>query len=186
MVVSESSLAVFELGTRLIVGVFLIARGASLLTSVGARRQVWLAAHQLLPTRMVGPVAMGLPVVELFAGTLLLFGAFSVAGPLLAGAVLVATTTVLWLAVRRGRVLSGGSLCRLRPLTSSYALFRNVVFIVAVGIVGLRGTTTLALAGSSSWRQSVVVATMIAAVSAVTVVLRQAEQRRNLVQIASF
>ncbi|GAB2676826.1 hypothetical protein GCM10027088_65220 [Nocardia goodfellowii] len=174
------------MGTRLIVGVFLIARGASLLTSVSAWRQVWLAAHQLLPARIVGPVAKGLPVVELFAGTLLLFGAFGAAGPLLAGAVLVATTTVLWLAVRRGRVLSGGSLCRLRPLTSSYALFRNVVFIVAVGVVGLRGTTTLALAGSSSWRQSVVVAAMVASISVVTVVLRQAEQRRNLVQIASF
>ncbi|WP_280382545.1 MauE/DoxX family redox-associated membrane protein [Nocardia wallacei] len=182
---SGSLWVAFELATRFVVGGFLIARGVGMLTSTSAWRQVWFAAHQLLPAPLVRPVARLLPVAEMLAGISLLLGVFGAASAMAAAIVLASTTVAAGVALRRGLVLSGGSLCRLQPLLSPYALLRNIFLIVALGTVVAHGSFTLALSAVDPWTQALTLTVAMGAAGAAISMTRRAQRQRLLADVAS-
>ncbi|MEU4312082.1 MauE/DoxX family redox-associated membrane protein [Nocardia sp. NPDC024068] len=172
--------AVFEMGTRLFVGGVLIAWGVAMLHSTATRREVWFAAYQLIPARLVRPVALLIPPVTLLAGILLLSGAFAIIATITAGTVLTAVVVAPVVAHGRGLTLTGGGLYRLRPLLSRYAVLRNALFLVAVVLVGFRGTAAPALAARDVWLQTATVTAISVAAIAITLIHRVRRQRPRL------
>ncbi|RDI53250.1 MauE/DoxX family redox-associated membrane protein [Nocardia mexicana] len=182
---SAPAWAVCEVAVRLVVGGLLFARGVGLLNSASARRQLWLALHQLVPAPLVRPVALSLPVAELLAGILLLLGAFGTFALVTAAVVLVSTTVAGRVALGRGLVVAGGSLCRLQPLLSRYTLLRNMVFVGAIGAVAVHGGATPAVTPWHPWAQAAAVAAVTGTIGTIIAILRRAQRRRLLSGIAT-
>lgn len=172
--------AAFELATRLVVGGVLIAWGLAMLHSTATRREIWFAAYQLIPARLVRPIALPLPALTLLAGILLLSGAFGIVATIGAGTVLTAVVIAPVAAHLRGLALTGGGLRRLGPLLSRYAVLRNALFLFAVVLIGLRGTSAPALGAREVWLQTAAVTAISAAAVAITVVHRARRQRPRL------
>ncbi|MFF0494449.1 MauE/DoxX family redox-associated membrane protein [Nocardia sp. NPDC004068] len=174
-----------ELVARLVVGGYLIARSVGVLRSVSVWRQVWLAVAQLVPARLVGPVATFVPIAELITGITVVLGAFRVVAVPAAAALLALSTAAFGVAHARGLVLAAGRLSRLRPLTSRYAVLRNALFVVALVATVGRGGDFATLARFDSLTQAVTVLAVLGAVSVLIVMSRRARRERLPAELVS-
>jgi uncharacterized membrane protein YphA (DoxX/SURF4 family) len=124
---------VFVVLVRLLAGGLLAAAGAAKIAAGRDYRRRWLEAYDLLPARLLGPVALIVAVLEVVAGVALLLGAFGVVSGLLAAAVLVAVTLVAVATLLRGRTPSCGCYGQMRnELISWQTIVRNAVLVVGI------------------------------------------------------
>jgi uncharacterized membrane protein YphA (DoxX/SURF4 family) len=97
------------LGTaaRLVLGVVFLVSGALKVVDP-AQTRIAVRAYQLLPSELVGPVATGLPLLELVLGTLLVAGAFTRWAALASALLLLVLMTAVAQAWARGLSIDCG------------------------------------------------------------------------------
>ncbi|MEJ8632476.1 MauE/DoxX family redox-associated membrane protein [Streptomyces sp. MS2.AVA.5] len=115
---------------------FLVAAWAKMMLT-RERRVAWLESVKSLPRWGVAPVAVMLPMVEMAVGVAVLGGAFGVAAPVAAAAVLMLFTLVIVGVVGRGLEVDCGCFGALGrgQMVSVRQILRNVVLLAGCGVL---------------------------------------------------
>ena len=125
----------FALGLRVILGTFLLLSGVSKARDISNFR-VALGGYDLLPSRLISPVAFSIPVIEVLLGALLVVGLRVDFAGSAAVALLTAFTAWLAVALLRGKEIDCGCFSNTAPSRISWSyLARNGILITMAAVV---------------------------------------------------
>ena len=175
-----------DLALRVVIGGSLVLAGGTKLASTVAWRQLWLAAHRLLPRWLAGPVARPLPGIETAVGLASLMGVLGSASMLTSAVLLAALALGATTALRHPHAASCECLRMVAELISWPGVARNAALAVLAALAGWHGGAELLGATPIGWPgQLAVLAAAVLAVHAGISAVRAGRRRRALAAIAA-
>ena len=141
----ERGVAIAVLIVRVAIGAIFLAAGA-LKAGHAAQFAVEIAAFRLLPPSVIGPMALGLPLLEMLLGACLVLGVFTRASAWIAFAMFAAFDLAIASAVVRGMSVNCGCFGPNDASVTSWSeVARDAIFVVLALLVALRPPGALAL-----------------------------------------
>jgi Methylamine utilisation protein MauE len=175
-----------DLAIRVVIGGSLVLAGATKLASTVAWRQLWLAAHRLLPRWLTALVARPLPAIEMAVGLATLMGVLGSASMLASAALLAALALGVTTALRHRHEASCECLRMVAEIISWPGVARNGALAVLAALAGWHGGAELLGATPIGWPgQLALLAAAVLAVRAGISAVRAARRRRALAAIAA-
>ena len=141
----ERIVAIAVLVVRVAIGIVFLVAGAA---KVGhaAEFAVEIAGFRLLPPAVIGPMALGLPLLEIVLGACLVLGVFTRTVGWIAVAVFAVFDLAIASAVVRGMTVSCGCFGPNDTTVTTWAeVARDAVLVVVAIVVALRAPGMLAL-----------------------------------------
>ena len=184
-----------DLTARVVIGGSLILAGLTKLVSTVAWRQLWLAAHRLLPRRFARPAALGLPAAETAVGLAMLSGVLGAASMLAAAALLGLLALGVTVALASDREVS----CHCLSMVGEVISWRGVARNAALALLAARCGWPGAAGSGTGWPggrellggtaigwpgQLLALAAAVVAAHAGAAAVRAARRRRALAAIA--
>ena len=174
-----------DLVTRLVIGGSLILAGLTKLISTVAWRQLWLAAHRLLPRRLVRPVALMLPSAEASVGLAMLTGVLGSGSALAGSGLLLALAIAVAIALARQREVSCHCLSMAGEVISWRGVSRSAALAVLSAVIGWHGAADLLGSTAVGWAgQLGLLAAAVLVAHGGTLAVRSSRRQQALAAIA--
>lgn len=175
-----------DLVIRVVIGGSLVLAGVTKMASTVAWRQLWLAAHRLLPRWLAAMVARPLPAIETAVGLASLMGVLGNASMLASAVLLAALALGVAIALKHRHEASCECLRMVAEVVSWPGVTRNAALAVLAALAGWHGGAELLGATPIGWPgQLALLAAAVLAVHAGISAVRAGRRRRALAAIAA-